>query len=328
VLRLTAVALAAAAVASGLSSCGASTPPPRLLHSPGPTNSRAFGLGTSDLGEEGDQTSEPSPVAPGTGLAWAPVEPLPTAAAPQQSDRPVDIVLSPHPDDETLSLGVWIANRVQRGDRVIVVALTDGRATGAATAIARRLGRVVDRDQIAVARMREMRSAAAALGVSPTDVYPAHLDTDTSPGGSRATVPEVAAVVSAFAERFPQAEFSTMSYLAEHHKDHLNAGHALLDAWQSGQVSRVEFAVSRLYWNQPLPGEHDELPVSAEARARVIAAARAYELWDPSHGRLSVGWFSVRPQFEALVADPVDRLHEARPTFAPTTADAGPQPSG
>ena len=352
-----------AALASLLTACGTAAPEPQLRSSivpavvvpadspaaPSPvgpgSSGRALGLTVPDLGDEGDQTSEPSPTAPASGPAWRPIDALPPAHSPQQvSGRPVDIVLSPHPDDETLSLGVWIANRVGRGDRVIVVALTDGRATGATGPIGRRLGRVVDRDEIAAARMREMRAAAAALGVAPGDVYAAHLDTDASPGGSRATVPEVGDVIAAFAERFPQAEFATMSYLAEHHKDHLNAGQALVEAWRAGLVTHAEFAVSRLYWNQSLPGEHDELPGSAQARAAVVAAARAYDLWDPAHGRLSVGWYSVRPQFEALLTDPVDRLHDPQtaavtlgppgpgdPTpggSAPTTAGAGPPPSG
>jgi LmbE family N-acetylglucosaminyl deacetylase len=241
----------------------------------------------------------------GGGAAWTPSAPLPAVAA---TGERVDVVLSPHPDDETLSLGVWIANAVGRGDRVIVVSLTDGRTTGAVTKLSARLGHAVSRDEIAVARTLETRDAAAQLGVRPGDVYLAHLD-GAGAGGTRATEGEVADVIAVFAARYPTATFATMSWAAERHPDHLSAGLALRAASAEGTVARAVFAISRLWWALPSPRAGDVLPVDPSARRRVLRAARAYDRWDPPVHRLAVGWTSVRPQFAALLADPRDRVH-------------------
>jgi LmbE family N-acetylglucosaminyl deacetylase len=227
----------------------------------------------------------------------------------RSAGRHVLVVLSPHPDDETLSFGVWIADAVTRGDRVVVVCLTDGRSTGAIRTVSNRLGRALTRDEIADARVRELQQATALLGAAPADVYRAHLDGEASPGGSRVTVDEVNAVIRAFAVQFPQATFATMSWTAERHPDHLNAGRALRDAVTQGVVQDARFAVSRLWWGLPTPTVTDVVPASSAVRARVRAAAQAYELWDPAHRRYSVGWLSVRHQFSALAADPRTRLH-------------------
>jgi LmbE family N-acetylglucosaminyl deacetylase len=219
------------------------------------------------------------------------------------------VVLSPHPDDETLSFGPWIADATARGDRVVVVALTDGRSTGAITAVSTRLGHPLNRDEIGAARLRELHQATAALGVAPRDVYRAELDGAATPGGTRITVAETAAVVRAFAARFPEATFATMSWVAERHPDHLNAGRALFQASTDGVVAHAVFAESRLWWDLPGPATLDVLPSSASVRQHVAAAAAAYEVWDPAHQRYAVGWNSVHGQFTSLLADPRTRLH-------------------
>jgi LmbE family N-acetylglucosaminyl deacetylase len=264
--------------------------------------------------EEGVVDDGSSSAVGQSGVVWAAPAPLPAGSPP---DRHVLVVLSPHPDDETLSFGVWIAEAAARGDRVIVISLTDGRSTGAIETVSTRLGRDLTRDDIAEARIRELQQAAVQLGVAPSDVYRARLDADGTPGGSRVTVPEAAAVIRAFAARFPQATFATMSWIAEKHPDHLDAGQALHEAVLAGTVHDARFAISRLWWNLPAPNETDVVPTSAAVRAKVAAAAEAYELWDPSHQRYSVGWLSVRHQFTSLIADPRTRLHGLPPTPSP-----------
>ena len=241
--------------------------------------------------------------------AWTPATPLP--AAEPAGGRPVVVVLSPHPDDETLSLGVWAANAAARGDRVIVVCLTDGRTTGAITSISRRLGHPVTRDEIAAARERELRAAIERLGVARDDLYLPHLDGDATVGGTRLTVAEAYAVIEAFARRFPDATFGTMSYAAEHHPDHLDLGRALWLAERARVVRHAEFAVSRLWWALPSPPVREVLPDTLEVRDRVLAAAREYGVWDPAAGRYAVGYTSVDHQFTALLADPRSRVHAA-----------------
>ncbi len=269
---------------------------------------------TSAPGDEGPGAGGQDPagtatLGPDGRLAWTPATPLP--AAEPAGGRPVVVVLSPHPDDETLSLGVWAANAAARGDRVVVVGLTDGRSTGAITPLARRLGRAVTRDEIGAARERELRAAVERLGVARDDLYLPHLDGDATVGGSRLTVSEAYAVIEAFARQFPAATFATMSYAAEHHPDHLDLGRALWLAQRARVVRRAEFAISRLWWAMPSPPTREVLPESLAVRDRVLAAAREYGVWDPAAGRYAIGHTSVERQFADLLKDPRSLVHAA-----------------
>ncbi|MDQ1286783.1 MAG: hypothetical protein QG622_348 [Actinomycetota bacterium] len=264
--------------------------------------------GTGRPGTENDDRSGNEP-------AWAPPAPLPSASA---DSRRVTVVLTPHPDDETLSLGAWTANAVAQGQRVIIVAVTDGRGTGAIKSLSTKLGRGVTRNEIADARIRELISASIALGIDPGDIYLAHCDAERSAGGARITPPEATAIVETFAERFPLATFATMSWVAERHTDHLVVGQALRDASETGVVKKSVFAISRLWWKLPSPKPvTDVRATSATARRRVLAAAASYQVWNPARKRYSVGWLSVRHQFTSLIADPRSRVHQGpKPTLS------------
>ncbi len=263
-------------------------------------------------------------------VTWRPAQALP----PPTRSANVRIVLSPHPDDETLSLGVWAANAARDGHRVIVVCLTDGRGTKARTVIGTRLHRTFTRDEVAAARIGELRAAATALGVGGEDVVLAHLDGDATAGGSRLTQPEAYAVIRVMAERFPNATFATMSYTADQHPDHLDAGRALWQAMGDGTVRSGVFAVSRLWWHLPSPPITTEVPNAPEVAQRVRAAARGYGVWNPAGHEYAVGWTSVRQQFLDLDADPRDHLHSWQPapglavSPAATGAAGSPGPSG
>jgi LmbE family N-acetylglucosaminyl deacetylase len=276
------------------------------------TTSRSPRRDPNTIGDEerdnGQGTPTPHRTAPSSdGPVWVPPTPLPPAA--RDSSRVV-VVLSPHPDDETLSLGVWISNAVSLGKRVIMVSMTDGRGTGSIRTLSARLGRKVTRDEIGMARVREFREASVALGSAPEDVYLARCDAERSVGGSLVTVPEAAAVVDAFAARFPEATFATMSWYTDRHVDHLATGEALRDAAELGTVKNSVFAVSRLWWKLPVKARTVDLhPTSTAIRRRVLAAAAAYQIWDPDRKRYSIGWLSVSKQFKALHADPHNRIH-------------------
>lgn len=256
-------------------------------------------------------------------VTWTPSEPLPAASTSSE----VLVLLSPHPDDETLSMGVLAANAVQQRHRVVVACLTDGRATGATEQIAKRLGRPFTRDDVAAARIGELRRAAAQLGVAADDVVLAHLDGDGTQDGSRLTQAEAAGVIAVLAQRFPNATYVTMSYAAERHPDHLDAGRALWQAVQDGVVRSARFAVSRLWLDLPAPGRTAVLPATAAAGRRVRDAGLAYSRWDPAHHEYAVGWTSVHEQFVALEGDPRDHVHPWTPTLLqPPAQTPGPSP--
>jgi LmbE family N-acetylglucosaminyl deacetylase len=273
------------------------------------------------------------PMVGSTAWTWHPASALPV---PESRGRRVDVFYTPHPDDETLSMGVMIDTAVRRGDRVIVVSLTDGRTTGAVKAINARLAqlRVADAErtstptaagaatqpgghpaavvlaaaQIATARVGELRRAAADLGIAAQDVFLAHLDAPDSDDGGLLTVVEATAVMRAFAAQFPTARHVTMSNLVERQLDHLAAGTSLRQLADAGVITSAEWAVSRLWWQQASPPWTWAQPDDA-GRATVRRAAKEYLTWNPERGEYAVGFYSVRSQFAALLADTRNRVH-------------------
>ena len=253
---------------------------------------------------------------------WA-GDPLP----PPPDGRPTVIFYTPHPDDETLSAGVLLAQDAARGARVIIVALTEGADTRAIGPVNRRLRAAfkatnasantafapLTPSDIGAARIRELRAAAAALGVSAQDVYTAHLDAPTSDCGDVVSVHEADQVIRAFAARYPLATHVTMSYDAERQQDHLAAGVALRTLTSAGTVKRAEFVVSRLWWTLPSPSWKWLRATDPGEPARVAPAVRAavaaYERWDPSRSLYGIGGLSVMPQFRALLLDQRNRVH-------------------
>ncbi len=71
------------------------------------------------------------------------------------------VIVSPHPDDETLSSGGLIARQRGRGISVIVVAVTDGEGAYPGDPA----------DELAATRRNEQLRALRRLGVAAGDVY-------------------------------------------------------------------------------------------------------------------------------------------------------------
>jgi LmbE family N-acetylglucosaminyl deacetylase len=241
--------------------------------------------------------------------AWHPARPLPPR---DPRARGVLVVYTPHPDDETLSMGVVISNAVQRREQVVVVALTDGRTT-------RALQPVLTPDQVAAARDLELVKAVGALGVPAHDVVLAHLDAPGSACGAIVTVHEAEAVMRTVAARYPDAANVTMSYVAERNQDHLDAGVALSRLAAAHVIGHASWTVSRLWWTLPSPASAWVLPNTPISRSRVVAAALQYSVWEPAYGRYAVGWRSVPRQFQALLVDVRDKVHRLGPVLGPPT---------
>lgn len=96
------------------------------------------------------------------------------------------VVVVPHPDDEALATGGLIAHHAAAGDRIAVVAVTDGEGA---------FGDGGDRD-LAAERRREQERSLAELGVDAADVIRLGL-----PDASVARhVPDLARTIAAFVD--------------------------------------------------------------------------------------------------------------------------------
>lgn len=220
---------------------------------------------------------------------------------------------SPHPDDETLSMGLLMLHYIANGFDVHLVSMTSGGALG----IANTLNGVTactapgdhpythDHDRegyelhtvetIAAGRIQEARSALGAMAMVPpvtTRGQVFHhvvglLDGFGNPdsGSSTAEVtPEAIAAAKAvmlpFVTDYPNSFHITMSP-ADHHKDHAACGQALREIKEENPtlLGTPIFMISRLYWT-----------VTNGLYAADLRAAAGGTTADPNG---SIAWFTA-----------------------------------
>lgn len=255
-------------------------------------------------------------VLAGVGTAHAAGRPERAAGQPGRAAAGCrHVFLSPHQDDEVLSMGAAIRSSVERdGAASVCVALfTTGersavrtRFTGRGYIPAGRSTPYVNK-QIASspavlsrARDREFTAALRRLGVASANIY-----LDNLPGWRR--VPDLntserldeirddaARFVDAAIERFgADADYRTMSD-ADPSADHRALGMALRD--RVDDVRSVAFYYPQ-YQRSLKPRSLKLSPESASNRDLVRRAAEEYGLFNPSAGRYGIGWLSATRAF-------------------------------
>jgi len=260
----------------------------------------------------------------------ASVRPLRAAATGAQ----VDIFYVPHQDDDALSMGPLIYQRVTAGDQVIVVNYTDGRTTGVCSPQPDGLcGGPTEYAGVPIStfvrdRTAELVHSVGSLGVPADQVVtdPLIPATGTTPDVPRAvdgtmTLDLASQVVAYYAARYPGAHHYAMSWI-DNHPDHRLMGLALRAATQLGVVApdRARFTMFRIYWqtNYPapleawIPARRDTLriaggmPLDATlvtcqdtgCRAAVDAAIASY------HVPYDIGYRSVPAYLDVVLDDP------------------------
>lgn len=242
------------------------------------------------------------------------------AAARTASTAPVTcrhVFLSPHQDDEVLTMGAAIRSRIEKdGPRSVCVALF---TTGERSMVRARFGgrgfvpagrttpyvneRIAASTRLfRFARDREFIAASRALGVPAANIY-----LDQLPGWARIpdwNTPDRTDEIRSGAERFvdaaiarfgPDAAYATTSDV-DPSPDHTALGRALRD--RSHDVRSVDFYYPQ-YQLSLLPADVDLSVESAAGRAVLRRAAAEYGLFKPAAGRYGIGWLSAARGFGA-----------------------------
>ena len=165
------------------------------------------------------------------------------------------LVLSPHPDDETLGCGGSLCGHVAAGDEVRVVFLTSGELGDKG------------RDPAQTARVREEEAAAAAaiLGVQ-------HIEFWRQPDkGLRAGADSVRRLTGLLQEWRPQCVYTT--HHGESHPDHRAAPRLLGRALAAAHVARPRVLLFEIW--TPLQRIHHIVDVTTWMDTK-LRAVRAY----------------------------------------------------
>ncbi len=220
------------------------------------------------------------PMAQPSGVVWPPT---PT--------RKIAVFFSPHPDDETLSMGAGVRQAVALHQQVWLVLATDGGSSHARQRLCQMRRVCLTEAQISASRRAEFISASLALGVERNHLAFAGIPPSL-------TYAKASRLVGAWVKRFGDtATYSTMSPY-DHQLEHVALSLALQVECLTQHLHECQFFQSALYQagntlhKMPTlatpPGHY--LP----GDAAVLRAAEAYNVWDPAKGSYALGWtFSV-----------------------------------
>lgn len=215
------------------------------------------------------------------------------------------IFYAPHPDDEVLTMGMAILQRMSEGNDVHIVLLTRG---GASKRARREVNEKLEEEghpPLTVEEFMDAREKEFHLAVSKLNLPSENIHVYDYPDAAL-EVNDVREVIAFFESEFPGAYHNGFTYY-DPHRDHRATGEALRGLKLEGKVTHATFFVPRYVDLEHL----GELTTTVEELERVIEEAfDAYAVWDPDNGYYSVGAvFSVPQHFELMLTDHRNRFH-------------------
>ena len=191
------------------------------------------------------------------------------APATEATNGRTTVVYAPHPDDDVLRLSAYINFAADRGDRMILVAVTDGGASGVRT----KLGFTVP--QFEAVRRAEQAAAWSYLTRGRGEIIRLGL-----PDGGVTGAPITAAARSL---EGPGVEHYVAANAADYHRDH------------QATVASVK--------NAGLATVRAARPVGAtDGSLYTVPANRMWDVARASAAYREAGWVSVPSSFSALAA--------------------------
>lgn len=247
------------------------------------------------------------------------------------------VLYSPHPDDETLSMGLAMVTFVASGYDVHLVSMTRGGSGGPLGSFNgsnpcnwadhpythnpdREGYTALDNTSLAAARLLEARNALGAMStVTPSTGVTLGTVTHHEgglPDGFGTTSPtavaDAQAVIAGFVTEFPNTFHYSMSP-TDDHPDHAACGQALRNLKASdSSLANARFFVSRLYWATSQPNGQYPADVAAQPDLAWFNAGtrksefdavlrnrvvKVFSAWAPASGSYAIGYHQVAGQF-------------------------------
>lgn len=219
------------------------------------------------------------------------------------------VYVSPHQDDETLSMGASLRRHLESGlHDVHVLLLTAGSGSGAQAVVG-----LNDAD-FSTARDDELVRAARALGVRADHV---HFASNRVVGQTTLSVAAAQVAITEFVDAYPGAWVKTYSNrpAAGRHQDHVNAGQAAVNLLNAGVLGPNTLRLYVEPWaKSAFQSAHPGVAVGAEAATgstavRVRNALDEYEDIDHPGHRWGIGGISVPTYFDLVRATPTSYYH-------------------
>lgn len=234
------------------------------------------------------------------------------------------LFVAAHPDDETLAMGVAIAEHVAAGQDVHVLWLTAGTASGVRATLngsgtsawwgvqhdpAAEGYQPLSPATLGAARIEEGTAAVRCLAAGLPGTVTTH--EAGLPDGAVTQAYAAGAILSvadAIAPGQP-IRIKTHSHVVDDHPDHRAAGLAAraLRTSDPGRFGDLRHYILPPYWSDSRLSQVSKAwdnPTDAGITARVRNAIRAYGAWSPALGSYAIGWHSVPDMLSTLDANP------------------------
>jgi LmbE family N-acetylglucosaminyl deacetylase len=209
------------------------------------------------------------------------------------------LFVSPHQDDESLSMGAGIRKHIEAGHDVHTLLLCGGVESAAQP------GSGLSRPAFGRARDDEFMRACRALGVPFANMHFARV----TPADGTLSVQLAYDSIKDIAVQYPGLWLKAYSHLTygNRHQDHINSGLAALQIFKDSLANNLRCYIEP--WL--LSTFPNTVATSIDAAAnpdRVVEALQVYGDVDPKGKKYGIGFQSVS-YFDDVIANPVSRYH-------------------
>jgi LmbE family N-acetylglucosaminyl deacetylase len=216
------------------------------------------------------------------------------------------VYVTPHQDDETLSMGASVRLHVEAGHDVHVLLLTAGSGSGAQAKTG------LDDVEFSAARDDEYRRACRAMGVRSENV---HFSAYRAVGETVLSVADAQAAIADFIAEHPAAWVKTYTNrpIAGQHVDHTAAGQATANLLADGTLApnTVRFYVPP-WCVAAFQSAYPSIALGSETAGSSTRVRRALdEYCDVDHvgGKYGIGYISVPTYINQVRSNTVSRYH-------------------
>lgn len=207
------------------------------------------------------------------------------------------LFVTPHQDDETISMGIAVRDHLNAGLDVHILLLTTGENSG----VRAELG--MDIPTFVAARDDELFRAARQLGVRTANI---HIDPTRGPD-NLGDVAHAQAQIGGWLADHPGARVKSYTNMANfnQHVDHQAAGQACWNLWQAGTITDLRFYIEP--WllsafkaaNPTIAVGTEKVPDATTFVAACNQYAEGWQTADVAGGFYGIGFRSVATEFEA-----------------------------
>lgn len=237
------------------------------------------------------------------------------------------LFVAAHPDDETLAMGVTLAEHLTAGQEVHVLWLTDGTASGVIRYLngtmrspwwgvmhdpaAEGYSTLTTAD-MGTARIGEATAAVHAISSGLTGSLTVHRAGLQDGAVTQAQAQDaIVALADLVAPNGGLVRVKTHTNIVDDHPDHIAAGKAAKALAALTRFSDLRHYIEQPYWSDSRLSQVTtswDTPDTADISTRARNACRAYGAWHPP-ASYAIGYHSVDAQFTAIAANPKCLYH-------------------